>query len=130
MSQEAKDVIQEEEAVVEGETVTKDEDSAAMPPPAEKAIEIEKMEEQKLKSKFPGESLFSFTTRPASLNLVKYFFNSQPLEAVQEVAVSQPSSRRDWEKARSILTLVTIRWPNRGAAWDEVRLDHVRTQAW
>ena len=28
---------------------------AAMPPPAEKAIEIEKMEEQKLKSKFPGE---------------------------------------------------------------------------
>ena len=55
MSQEAKDVIQEEEAVVEGETVTKDEDSAAMPPPAEKAIEIEKMEEQKLKSKFPGD---------------------------------------------------------------------------
>lgn len=55
MSQEAKDVIQEEEAVVESETVTKDEDSAAMPPPAEKAIEIEKMEEQKLKSKFPGE---------------------------------------------------------------------------
>ena len=41
--------------MVEGETVTKDEDSAAMPPPAEKAIEIEKMEEQKLKSKFPGE---------------------------------------------------------------------------
>ena len=74
MSQEAKDVIQEEEAVVEGETGTKDEDSAAMPPPAEKAIEIEKMEEQKLKSKFPGELLFSFTTRPASLNLFKYFF--------------------------------------------------------
>ena len=63
MSQEAKDVIQEE-AVVEGESVTKDEDSAAMPPPAEKAIQIEKMEEQKLKSKFPGELLFSYTVTP------------------------------------------------------------------
>ena len=55
MSQEAKDVIQEEEAAVESETATVDEDTAAMPPPSEKAIEIEKMEEQKLKSKFPGE---------------------------------------------------------------------------
>ena len=54
MSQEAKDVIQEE-TVVEEKTEVIDEDTAAMPPPAEKAIEIEKMEEQKLKSKFPGE---------------------------------------------------------------------------
>ena len=61
MSQEAKDVIQEEEnkdviqeETTEAETPTLDEDSVAMPPPPEKALEIEKMEEQKLKSKFPG----------------------------------------------------------------------------
>ena len=58
MSQEAKDVIQEE-AVVEEKTEVMDEDTAAMPPPAEKAIDIEKMEEQKLKSKFPGEQTSS-----------------------------------------------------------------------
>ena len=54
MSQEAKDVIQDE-TVMDEKTEVMDEDTAAMPPPAEKAIEIEKMEEQKLKSKFPGE---------------------------------------------------------------------------
>ena len=48
MSEEESKVIVEEG---EGETA---DDSAAMPPPPEKALEIEKMEEQKLKSKFPG----------------------------------------------------------------------------
>ena len=43
------------------------------------------------------------------------------------MVVSLPSSRRDWEKVRSILILVTIRWPSRAVAWDEVRLDHVNT---
>ena len=62
MSQEAKDVIQEE-AVVEEKTEVMDEDTAAMPPPAEKAIDIEKMEEQKLKSKFPGEQTSSLLSQ-------------------------------------------------------------------
>ena len=48
MSEEESKVIVEEK---EEETPN---DSAAMPPPPEKAVEIEKMEEQKLKSKFPG----------------------------------------------------------------------------
>ena len=48
MSEEETKVIAEEK---EEETV---DDSASMPPPPEKAVEIEKMEEQKLKSKFPG----------------------------------------------------------------------------
>ena len=53
MSEDDKRIIEEET----GEETTEDnvdEDTAAMPPPPEKAIEIEKMEEQKLKSKFPG----------------------------------------------------------------------------
>ena len=48
MSEEESKVIVEEK---EEEAV---DDSASMPPPPEKAVEIEKMEEQKLKSKFPG----------------------------------------------------------------------------
>ena len=54
MSEDDKRIIEEE---VGEEGVDKvDEDTAAMPPPPEKAaIEIEKMEEQKLKSKFPGK---------------------------------------------------------------------------
>ena len=48
MSEEETKVIVEEK---EEETA---DDSASMPPPPEKAVEIEKMEEQKLKSKFPG----------------------------------------------------------------------------
>ena len=48
MSEEESKVIQEEAEEV-------DEDAAAMPPPPEKAIDIEKAEEQKLKSKFPGK---------------------------------------------------------------------------
>ena len=48
MSEEESKVIQEESEEV-------DEDAAAMPPPPEKAIDIEKAEEQKLKSKFPGK---------------------------------------------------------------------------
>ena len=48
MSQEEKTIAEE----VEEKEEVKD-DSAAMPPP-EKPIEIEKLEEQKLKSKFPG----------------------------------------------------------------------------
>ena len=48
MSEEETKVIAEEK---EEETA---DDSASMPPPPEKAVEIEKMEEQKLKSKFPG----------------------------------------------------------------------------
>ena len=52
MSQEAKDVIQAE-AVVEEKTGTVDNDTAAIPPPAEKAIDIERKEEKKLKAKFP-----------------------------------------------------------------------------
>merc|ERR1719515_103014 len=50
MSEEESKVIAEE---VEQEGETGD-DSAAMPPPPEKPVEIEKMEEQKLKSKFPA----------------------------------------------------------------------------
>jgi len=51
MSEEDKKVIEEEaEDVDEGV----DADAAAMPPPPEKAIEIEKLEEQKLKSKYPA----------------------------------------------------------------------------
>ena len=54
MSEDPSKVIQEEAEVAEsGEKG--DRDTAAMPPPPEKAIDIEKMEEQKLKSKFPGE---------------------------------------------------------------------------
>ena len=54
MSEEPSKVIQEEAEVAEsGEKG--DRDTAAMPPPPEKAIDIEKMEEQKLKSNFPGE---------------------------------------------------------------------------
>ena len=54
MSEDPSKVIQEEAEVAEsGEKG--DKDTAAMPPPPEKAIDIEKMEEQKLKSKFPGE---------------------------------------------------------------------------
>lgn len=45
---------EDDRKVIEEETEVVDEDTAAMPPPPEKAIEIEKMEEQKLKSKFPG----------------------------------------------------------------------------
>ena len=45
---------EEDRKVIEEETEVADDDTAAMPPPPEKAIEIEKMEEQKLKSKFPG----------------------------------------------------------------------------
>ena len=48
MSEEETKVIAEEK---EEETA---DDSASMPPPPEKSVEIEKMEEQKLKSKFPG----------------------------------------------------------------------------
>ena len=48
MSEEESKVIVEEK---EEEAV---DDSTSMPPPPEKAVEIEKMEEQKLKSKFPG----------------------------------------------------------------------------
>ena len=49
------DMSEEESKVIveEKEEETPD-DSASMPPPPEKAVEIEKMEEQKLKSKFPG----------------------------------------------------------------------------
>ena len=54
MSEEENQVITEEKEVETGE------DSAAMPPPPEKALEIEKMEEQKLKSKFPGDFRHSF----------------------------------------------------------------------
>lgn len=50
MSQEEKTIAEE----VEEKEEVKD-DSAAMPPP-EKPIEIEKLEEQKLKSKFPGKA--------------------------------------------------------------------------
>ena len=49
MSEEESKVIQEESEEV-------DDDAAAMPPPPEKAIDIEKAEEQKLKSKFPGNT--------------------------------------------------------------------------
>ena len=49
MSQEAKEVIQAE-AAVEEKPEAMDKDNAVMPTPAE----IEKIEEQKLKSKFPG----------------------------------------------------------------------------
>ena len=52
MSQETKDVIQTE-AVEEEKTEVVDKDTAAMPPPAEKAIDIERKEEKKLKAKFP-----------------------------------------------------------------------------
>ena len=52
MSQEAKDVNQTE-VVEEEKTGTMDKDTAAMPPPAGKAIDIEKKEEKKLKAKFP-----------------------------------------------------------------------------
>ena len=55
MSEEESKVIAEE---VEQEGETGD-DSAAMPPPPEKPVEIEKMEEQKLKSKFPGNRTHS-----------------------------------------------------------------------
>ena len=48
MSEEETKVIAEEK---EEEAA---DDSASMPPPPEKSVEIEKMEEQKLKSKFPG----------------------------------------------------------------------------
>ena len=63
MSQEAKDVIQAE-AEVEEKTGTVDNDTAAIPPPAERAIDIERKEEKKLKAKFPqfhlsgGQSAF------------------------------------------------------------------------
>merc|ERR1712050_349566 len=50
MTEEESKVIVEEQ---EGGEETAD-DSAVMPPPPEKAVEIEKMEEQKLKSKFPA----------------------------------------------------------------------------
>jgi len=46
MSEETKTIIEEQEESPE----------IAMPPPPEKSIDIEKIEEQKLKSKFPGTS--------------------------------------------------------------------------
>ena len=52
MSEEESKVIAEEEE----ETA---DDSAVMPPPPEKAVEIEKVEEQKLKSKFPGMNIYN-----------------------------------------------------------------------
>ena len=51
------DMSEEESKVIVEEKEKEEEtpgDSASMPPPPEKAVEIEKMEEQKLKSKFPG----------------------------------------------------------------------------
>eukprot|EP00092_Neocalanus_flemingeri_P013464 GFUD01014521.1.p1 GENE.GFUD01014521.1~~GFUD01014521.1.p1 ORF type:complete len:146 (-),score=54.88 GFUD01014521.1:153-590(-) len=45
MSEESKTIMEEQEETVE---------NTSMPPPAEKNIEIEKLEEQKLKSKFPA----------------------------------------------------------------------------
>ena len=48
-------VIQEEVQEEVGE-VNSDKDTAAMPPPPQK-VDIEMTEEQKLKSKFPGESM-------------------------------------------------------------------------
>ena len=57
MSEEESKVIAEE---VEQEGETGDDSAAiAMPPPPEKPVEIEKMEEQKLKSKFPGNRTHS-----------------------------------------------------------------------
>ena len=44
MSEESKTIMEEQDETGEN----------SMPPPAEKSIEIEKLEEQKLKSKFPG----------------------------------------------------------------------------
>lgn len=46
MSEESKTIMEEQEETSEN----------TMPPPLEKSIEIEKIEEQKLKSKFPGIS--------------------------------------------------------------------------
>ena len=60
MSEEESQVIAEEQEQ-DGET-----DSAAMPPPPEKAVEIEKMEEQKLKSKFPGKRTRQGSPRASS----------------------------------------------------------------
>ena len=120
--EENKDVIQEE--TTEAETPTLDEDSVAMPPPPEKALEIEKMEEQKLKSKFPGmNNKMFFRSDSPNFQIISNFFlyKFQLLAAVQVVEDSPPSSRRDWVKGRSTLTLVTIRWPSREAAWAEVR---------
>ena len=57
MSEEESKVIVEEK---EEEAV---DDSASMPPPPEKAVEIEKMEEQKLKSKFPGNHRAKFRAK-------------------------------------------------------------------
>ena len=45
---------EESKVIVEEKEEEAADDSASMPPPPEKAVEIEKMEEQKLKSKFPG----------------------------------------------------------------------------
>ena len=45
---------EESKVIVEEKEEETPDDSASMPPPPEKAVEIEKMEEQKLKSKFPG----------------------------------------------------------------------------
>ena len=47
MSEESKTIMEEQEETAENTTNT-------MPPPPEKSIEIEKLEEQKLKSKFPA----------------------------------------------------------------------------
>ena len=46
MSEESKTIMEEQEEATEN----------TMPPPLEKSIEIEKLEEQKLKSKFPGSN--------------------------------------------------------------------------
>ena len=62
MSEEESKVIQEESEEV-------DEDAAAMPPPPEKAIDIEKAEEQKLKSKFPGKPQPSHLSLPFHSNI-------------------------------------------------------------
>ena len=121
MSEEESKVIVEEG---EGETA---DDSAAMPPPPEKALEIEKMEEQKLKSKFPGtitshgNTLTSFVCGVVTWSLVHVLDIFQILscfqlsEVGQGVEDSRPSCRRDSGRARSTLTPVTTRWPSRAA---------------
>ena len=59
MSEESKTIMEEQEETSEN----------TMPPPLEKSIEIEKIEEQKLKSKFPGRNLVKFELVPNERHL-------------------------------------------------------------
>ena len=71
MSEESKTIMEEQEETSEN----------TMPPPLEKSIEIEKIEEQKLKSKFPGKILLIlnlpivYTISERYLLKKRYFFS-------------------------------------------------------